>query len=278
MMRKIINGFLLFLAVLAMSSGMGWVGDTLLECINYGLHRTAIQPSLMESIAVIVAGLSLTAGGFSYIYRNRRNYIPVRSLGPGRPPVPHKILVFHLSPSNENPAHNQVEYDVAGGWWRINGVDLNKEEIDLAISEAGQWNWAQLLRAVNQHIEALECIYLIGSKGDRGSFAQIDKARQLLIPYVGATVKIERHKEAIDFEDLGELHQVIINTTRQFKQRNYHPREIIIDITGGFKVTSIAGALATLHLQDLEFEHVQTIDEHKVMAYNCITLSQSEVE
>jgi len=62
-----------------------------------------------------------------------------------------------------------------------------------------------------------------------------------------------------------------------FKEQGIAEREIIIDITGGQKTVSIAGAVVTLN-KNVTFQYVQTIPDesgkHKILAYDVIIQSQ----
>jgi hypothetical protein len=46
-------------------------------------------------------------------------------------------------------------------------------------------------------------------------------------------------------------------------------RDIIIDVTGGFKTTSIAGASITFNSQ-VTFQYVQTLPPNEVYAYDVV--------
>ncbi len=51
--------------------------------------------------------------------------------------------------------------------------------------------------------------------------------------------------------------------------------DIIIDVTGGQKTTSIAGAVITLNSQ-VSFQYVQTNEPYKIMAYDVMIHSRTD--
>lgn len=284
MKKTIFQTVPLFIAVLLLAASAGWVGDSALELIRHGITDATIHPEWDTLLAIFTIGLIAMIWAFQYIYRHGRDYLPTRTLSSGATATPHKVLLYFVSP----PLRDNASFDDQTGWL-VNDHRLNTLTLDEAIKKSRRWNGAQLLRSVNHHKEELERVYLFGSQGNRGSHQHLEKIHRLLAPYIRPEVAVTNHPQALNFEDVDALHGAIISAVRSLEKEGYKHSDIMIDITGGQKTTSIAGALATVHMQDLEFEYVQTfyIDEDgpddesnkevKVLAFNCITVSQSDV-
>ncbi len=134
------------------------------------------------------------------------------------------------------------------------------------------WNWQQLFRAVEPHREGLRRIILVGSQGPGGSAEHLPSLSALLrrhlpeagIPEEITTLAPASQKAAapavadIDFEDTDTLIPLLYRLCHDLKKshgiRNEH---IAVEVTGGQKSASIAGAICTLNENTL-FQYVQT--------------------
>lgn len=115
------------------------------------------------------------------------------------------------------------------------------------------WNWQQLLRAIEYH-PALKEVWLVGSPGARGSFARLEECRRFLASYgFGRVQCLPKPVEFEDFDALvGAVRGLLVEELRAMP-----PARIGVDITGGQKVASIAGAALTMN-QELRIQYVRT--------------------
>lgn len=155
-----------------------------------------------------------------------------------------------------------------------------------ALETSGKfWNWHQILRAIKRHAEALDVLYLIGSadqvdgktgKITKGSHSQLEMLSDLLGRYFkkdpvfsGREIFVIRHnKEGVDFENVDALRHAARIGIEKFLEKGLVNRDIAIDITGGQKATSIAGAAITLENDDIVFQYVQTSSPFDVKFYD----------
>lgn len=135
------------------------------------------------------------------------------------------------------------------------------------------WNWAPLLRGILPHLyprRTLRLVYLIGSV--KGSVQELRACKQLietyLIPFDIPSENVVTHPEGVPFEDhnrlIDALNQALASAKERF--RDLRERDIVIDITGGQKPTSIAGASVTLN-RDVYIQYVQTLYPFDVIKY-----------
>lgn len=158
------------------------------------------------------------------------------------------------------------------------------------------WPWQQLLRALKPHEHQLKSVWLVGSRGENGSFRQLPKCRRLLQAVLGNDVKIfiegkglisdefsdqmarDRSSEAVDFEDFDEISKRLDGLFRRIVSKPYSQPEsgIVIDVTGGQKTTSIAAAALTLK-SDVVFQYVQTGGE-EVLIYDAVWVEKPSTD
>lgn len=125
----------------------------------------------------------------------------------------------------------------------------------------------QLLRAINFHKNTLQYLYMIASWNNTGkpcSYDQREHACKIIKKYLP---DINIIFEKADFEDLEQLTKLTFDAINNLKKRELKESEIIIDVTGGQKIPSIAGAVVTLNT-DVVFQYIQTQEPYEIIAYN----------
>jgi hypothetical protein len=101
-------------------------------------------------------------------------------------------------------------------------------------------NWQQLLRAVEPHSGKLKAVTLYGS-----ALSRVDECARFLRPYLkGVDLKVFPPVELEEFE---EVHTLLKGEVERLLAAGHRPEGIAIDITGGFKVPSVTGAVLTLN-------------------------------
>lgn len=138
---------------------------------------------------------------------------------------------------------------------------------DIGLLDPLKHNWQQLLRAIRNR-QALEKVWLIGSReaNGSGSHAVLGTAARLLQPYVSASVNWAH--DSPSFEDFDGLVKAVRSILRG-SLRDVPREQIVLDVTGGQKVTSIAGAALTMN-SELCFQYVQTNPPCDTLLYDVI--------
>jgi hypothetical protein len=237
----------------------GLKGDALFE------HWWPVLAQYQWLVTLGVVGLFILAS--VWLYHQRQAFSLARSLS-RHLCEPHASLILLVSTPNHTPSGTMFPLQLRsdrGATVELHGKSLAE---DIKALDSIRWNWQQLLRAIVPHATALQRIHLIGSPGAEGSFAHLDLCHGLLqryLPGVGL-VKVD---EPIDFEDFNALVQCMRRIINQEKQHGMKERDIIIDVTGGFKTTSIAGASITFNSQ-VTFQYVQTRPPNEVYAYDVV--------
>lgn len=175
---------------------------------------------------------------------------------------------------------------------RIAGVSIGNDIMDVANGIDGQgesstkFNWLQLLRGLLPHAKTVKQVCLVPS---RESIRYVSECGHLLRPYLsapGASLDclVKRRNDAgntvfalvapdvaqsnqsqysaLDEEDVEELvegYSWYIREGCQGGNNNFSKNEIIIDVTGGMRQATIAGAIVTLN-NEARFQYVKPVE------------------
>jgi hypothetical protein len=242
-----------------------WTADALKGEVLFGewWHVFEKYPLIgMLLAASVFIGTSL------WIWHNRWRFSLARSLSRQRC-LPHSSLILLVSPQNpkflEDPLAFPLQIRTGSS-----DIALKGERLDVDIEELNKvrWNWQQLLRAIVPHVSRLQRVHLIGSPAPTGSFDQLPLAKTFLERYLPG-VTFDSVPTPIDFEDFNVLVERIHKILKEEKERGTEEKDIIIDVTGGFKTASIAAASVTLNSR-VTFQYVQTVPPNDVYAYDVI--------
>lgn len=217
------------------------------------------------------------------LYQRRKTFLPVEVLHPGKLDEVKASEVLVLTMSNaawvltmdtdEDKQRLQLSFEPTEK--QRNGgqisqqlpllENLNDALLQMAELKNPYYAWEQLLRALQGHKEKLQRVYLIGSNGDWGTAKRFDECR-MLIHYYFPALKIDRFiSKSANFESLDDLlceYRKIIATEHR------HLNELMIDVTGGTKVISIAAAIVTLEHTEIEFQYVETSGDKQIRTFN----------
>lgn len=220
-------------------------------------------------IAGLVFAVSCLAATSFWLYNYRRDFAQVRSLAQS-PCSPHCSLVLLVSIPNPEPACSDGKIqipDKKGGYVPLEGT-LDRDIGRLTESDV-HWNWQQLLRGIEPHLPGLKRVCLVGS-GPDGSFGHLKTCDRILSKYLSHATAVKLHPHAVDFEDFNGLSRHLREIIREEKEAGrMRDEDIVVDITGGQKTTSIAGAGITLSTK-VTFQYVQTRAPFKVHAYDVV--------
>ncbi|MBI5780573.1 MAG: hypothetical protein HZA65_02745 [Rhodocyclales bacterium] len=75
---------------------------------------------------------------------------------------------------------------------------------------------------------------------------------------------------------MNEIISLLNDLVNEAKEDGYQEKDIMIDITGGQKTASVAGALVTLHHSELEFQYVGTNAPYVTKSFNAILAERGE--
>lgn len=292
--EKIMNGFLKWwksigkttlravpalLAAVAFALTTAWAADALKGAAPFydwqGLGPKDVSAAQKIGWAFFLGLLAVLS--VVLLYKTRRSWMPVRSLGRyvGNP---RKVLVMCLS--TPDPRHKGFVLDSG------QKINLHCEEITAkasvehfligsilddtkATSPIGESkaNWQQNLRAVNFHSSTLKHLVVVPSlskPNDRGSEDYVAPFMALLAHYQSKPDWPNKFAVTmcppVDYEDFEKLHTAFMGILNSAKGEGFEESEIVFDITAGQKVPSVAAAIVTLTTR-ADFQYVQTFRE-----------------
>jgi hypothetical protein len=208
------------------------------------------------------------------LYRNRKTFLPVqvqRISDPGKVNE-NQILILAISRVSwtwspemllrQNGDPYKLPADLDGAIDAMSGL-----------KGRDQFPWEQLLRAVKIHKRTVNRVVLIGSTGDDGTSKDFEACRNMLRYYFPALPEEAFEKRAANFDSLSELMGIYREVIYSEPKRQ---SEIMIDVTGGTKVVSIAAAMVTLDFPKIEFQYVETEKEKRVRSFNVTTAKSGQ--
>lgn len=256
-----------FFAATAVVVTGGWLGEAIQGRRMFeGWHLPVSVPQHL-SIPIFAA---LFLASLVWLYQVRHKLLGHRTLAQG-PAEPHRALIAFLSPPSL-----PLAWDGADGSSipTLKGMPLPSKLAEaIEATDQGKlgirWNWQQFLRSLRRHRETLESVYLIGSTQ---SWPFLEDAEKLLHHVLPRNVRVFHPEEAVNFEDVRQLMGEIKSAVRKLRSEDdsLSDRDVVIDVTGGQKSTSVAGAVVTLN-SDLKFQYVQTNEPYDVLLYDVVS-------
>ncbi|MDB4948551.1 MAG: hypothetical protein JWM27_1200 [Gemmatimonadetes bacterium] len=163
--------------------------------------------------------------------------------------------------------------------WEVKGVAFSGTSVRSAIAalDGARWPWQQMLRGIEPHVGHLEHVHLFGSDDSKGkedgTWRNLPKAKEFLTEYLPG-VDIHDDAPAVNFDSILGLKNVMVETIGWLGSqtgrggRRLRPQDVILDVTGGLKPTSIAGAVVTINC-GVNFQYVHTTDG-RVLEYDLL--------
>lgn len=242
------------------------VASMCLFFLGFDVHR--FSGELLSPWLLVPASAAGFSGALYLAYRWRHELERGRTLRrvPAREYAqqsPLRALILTVSRPDAKPGDN-VEILPAGGPHHVRftsgektadvgGTDIGEALDDPKLNEVRP-NWQQLLRALRRHYEEerqLDSVVLYGSKDSR-----LHDCASFLRPFLkGVEPKI---LPPVNLEDFEEVHGLLRGEVESLLQKKVRPEQIAVDITGGFKIPSVAGAVLTLN-RAVVCQYVQSV-------------------
>lgn len=235
--------------------------------------------SLLKIIYVIVF-----IGSAYLTYWLKNNFFKIHVLH--KPPEKRKHLVLFLS----NLQKNLAESNGIPDWIKLSN-DINKDiralEEHKENSPPLRWSWEMPLRGIRHHLNPmkLETVTMVCSNESILQvqwflnicrqydqlrnvtfyvFAKKDDRPEIICTSPATTINLT---QGFDFENFEELSDAMRNLLKVFKEKNYDEKEIMVDFTGGQKVTSIVAISMTVN-RKINAQYVQTNKWWNVLSYS----------
>jgi len=163
---------------------------------------------------------------------------------------------------------------------RFRGGLLNPAIPEIMDPPGARENWRMPVEGLKIHYPLLDRVIVLTSRdfedpstrtadpGSRNQFTEFKQLIDLLCEGLVRKVKVddlhgflggEEFEKGIDFEDASALVNALMAVYRQLREMKYNNDEIMVDVTGGQKVPTVAGAAVVLG-KDQVFQYISTRD------------------
>jgi hypothetical protein len=261
---------------------VSWAADGLRDIFEAWMRGEAVNVWMVMTRVVYVL-LFMAAATWLYRMRNMLFQPRTRFLRSESPEKrEHLVLFLSNLDTRRGPFHNGVPEGIT-----LRG-DLEQDLaalVDHKRQTRQYWPWEMPLRAIRHHLGRLQTITIICSPE---SLQQVHWFGQVLMSYGclhgvsvrvflqdnGRPVMAECPKEPMtmggwDFEQFDALSQAILHLIREFKKQRVTDDQIMIDFTGGQKVTSVVAASVTFN-RTIKAQYVQTNPPYAVISYDIL--------
>lgn len=235
--------FVALLMVVVFFLGAGWLPDAGTNLLLPGGEKLVGWWQLAGSSAIFIF--------FSFVIRHKIKQQQQVRIVASTPPSARILIIFLSSCKSELWEKMQQTSQPAG------------------VGELAGTSWEMPLLAIRHHAERLEQLYVFTSSGEFGTHHQFKRFHEIVVAAYPKLKVIELTGEGTDFENMAEVHKELDQLYDQFDHlKSYGADDIMLDITGGQKPNSIAGALATL-AEGRRFQYVSTVNK-KVLCYDLV--------
>lgn len=203
------------------------------------------------------------------LFQRRRTFLPLQSIRHRGKVDPHQVVVLTISYNSWKWTPTKLERDKGEPCMLPNDLPGSLQAMAV-LGDREKFTWEQMLRALAVHQPELQRVILIGSKGKNGTVGKFEDCKEMIRHYFPLKESQIELREA-DFDSLEELLEIYRAVIEEERRRKRH---LMIDVTGGTKVVSIAAAMVTLDHPEIEFQYVDTGGEKRAHSFNVITKSQ----
>ena len=249
--------------------GAGIQGSELFPWWPNGVLKPGEPRFLEVLLAMAASSIALAA----LLIHRRRTFLPARVQRIGEPDqvAPRQVLILSISRVTWTWTPQAL---MRGDVRHVLPADLSGAlRAMAALGDRDKFSWEQLLRAVAAHKGRLERLILLGSSGADGTATAFRACGEMIRHYFPSLAETALERQEADFDSLDDLlskyQQIIASEVRR-------KGEIMIDVTGGTKVVSIASAMVTLDHPDIEFQYVETNGGKRVRTFNVTTSTDDQ--
>jgi len=271
-------------ALVVLSSGLS--ATVIWETVELWRADGALKFDLVKAFYLFIF-----IGGLYYLKRRIKFKPRTRHLKDivNPPPREHLILILSYLDTNRGEFNGVVPV----------GLDLTtdlKSDLEMMMklknpAKSIKWNWEMPLRALYHHHKKLQTVTLIGSKK---SIKQIPLFLDICRKYtdlqnirnyyvldqdperiISAEEYAQETVEGWNFESFDELSDGMYFLFNWMEEKGIREKDIIVDFTGGQKITSAVAAASTLN-RNIKIQYVQTEGNCNVLSYD-VYLATSDI-
>ncbi|MDQ7055057.1 MAG: hypothetical protein Q9M89_00535 [Persephonella sp.] len=237
-----------FLFIVAFSVSLSWIGDGIYEIVKKYLPAYYF-------VFLLTAGLVIASVLFLYV-KHQMNRLGNTDIDvQPKEPDKKRVLILFLSHAND--------------------IDSAKNISSFEDFKNVKLNWEISAIAIKHHLPALKEVIVITSDMSAPQFDTFKEMIHRIFP--DDVFTINRYENAVDFENVEQVYDSLKEIYRTLKKEKKIKRnaDFIVDVTGGQKIPSVAGAIFTLAAEGREFQYVSTRTK-KVIGFDVLMVHSSE--
>ncbi|WP_448591467.1 hypothetical protein [Thermoflexus hugenholtzii] len=202
------------------------------------------------------------------LYDFRHQFLKIHAYPREGDPPPHKgILLFLSQPNCQIKINKHGEKIVITDQNNILEINYGEQLTDfvprLASSWLRKWNWLQIFRGLVPHATRLEYIFVICSEESKKFQEDIETLLSIFFPNNVEIVV----SEPCDFNNVDSIRNGLRKGIQEGSNRGFRKTDLVIDITGGTKLSSIAGALYSVE-EGIVLQYVKTNPPYNLIYYD----------
>jgi len=227
-----------------------WLAGNLCASAIYDAAQGRFHPAELTGLF-----LPLLVVWFGVQIRRASNRI-VPAFMVNQQPMPAKALVLFLSPPTDLGAIARIAGDLR--------VEKTAKDFETD-------RWHMPMSAIAHHLKILERVVVIaspdapGKPGTRNHFDAFRDTVKRLTPS-DPNLVVTTYGDGVDFEDAAALIAALETVFRELHAEGYRDEDIVVDVTGGQKVPTVAGAVFTM-TPERRFHYVSTHD-YRVLSFD----------
>lgn len=239
--------FLIFLFTLSFS----WLTDGIAEALGQYFNLDNFLP-----IIKIVVGLAIAIVLFILAKNAFENLKTGLDVVATEPEKTKNLILFLSSVGNDK-------------------LDIIRNAKSLEDIQGKRISWEMPAIAIHYHIPKLENVVVITSPQSEKQFKDFKNFIERIFP--NANLNIEKYKNSVNFEDIEKVYDALEDAFYSLKRskKAKNDKDIMIDVTGGQKIQSIAGAIFTLETERRKFQYIST-NTKKVIGFDILKVRKEE--
>ena len=219
----------------------GWLPEGLASVL--GIFMSEKTVGLLQ----LILSALLTVGIFIYAKISLKRDVKYRVVQVNAKAQSFKVLTIFLS---EEDSEKLSEY-------------RNMRFPEEILRSDKRYKWEMPVRGIMEHADSLRKLYVLCSPKSENNFEDFKE----LIHRLFGNLEVV-HAATVDFNNLKEVSEAIEKIYETETSKGIKEEEIVVDITSGTKITSIAGCASTIPYPNRYFQYVTSSGPKEVKVFN----------
>jgi len=219
----------------------GWLPEGLASTLGIFLHKEVL------ALSQLIISFAILTSLFIYAKKSIEKDARYRVVQVDKKAQNFRTMIMFLS---EEDKENLLAYK-------------NIHSLDDLLKGHKRYRWEMPVRGIMEHIDSLLKVYVICSPTSEDNFADFQELLQRLFNNLDVI-----NGGQANFYSLRDVNGLIEKIYEKERTEGIKEEEIVVDITSGTKITSIAGCASTITYPNRYFQYVTSSDPKEVKVFN----------